>query len=56
MGVAFGIVGNNARALECHLNVLKIFEKIKFEAGIPSALSNIGGVYAAMGDYRQALT
>ncbi len=56
MANAFSITGNYPKALELHLESLKMAEDAKDENIMRTALVNIGGDYISQGNYRQSIS
>ena len=56
VGNGYTYLGNYAKAMESHLQALKINEKIKNVDGTRRNINNIGFVYLKQEDYKQALT
>jgi len=55
MGLAYRTIGNYPKALEIHLEALKINERMKNMNGMSVAYNNIGIIYKKVGDFRKAL-
>jgi signal transduction histidine kinase len=54
-GVALGYKGNWPGALDCHLQCLRISEKLGMEGLTENEYNNIAGLYTSMEDYSKAL-
>jgi len=54
-GVAYGYKGQYPEALQCHLQALRISEKLGMEGLTGNNYNNIGNVYSAMKDYSRSL-
>ncbi|WP_259067735.1 tetratricopeptide repeat protein [Mucilaginibacter sp. X4EP1] len=54
-GVALGYKGNWPEALDCHLQCLRISEKLGMEGLTGNEYNNIAGMYTSLEDYTKAL-
>lgn len=55
IGNVFWITGNYPKALETHLQALKLREGINDKEGMGSSYLNLGNIFSIQGDYKQAL-